>query len=966
MLVSNSHAQSVICAVVKIEIAQTLSLERQAFDARMIINNGVDHLSLENLSVEVLFSDEDGNAVLASSDPNNTEAAFFIRVDSMEGVNDVSGAGVLGPSSTADIHWLIIPAKGAAEDAPAGKLYNVGARLQYIAGGEEQVVEVDPDIILVKPVPDLELDYFLPEHVIADDVFTPGVVEPAIPFTLGVRVVNHSFGVAKDLKIESAQPRIVENEQGLLVDFAIIGSSVNDQPATNSLLVEFGDLAPDQGVVARWDMTSSLTGRFENFEASFSHSDELGGALTSVISEIYTHTLVHNVLFDRPDRDQIMDFLAVEDGAYRIYESHGVNTDVVDRSDSAALGAGVNDGANTTHDLTITPLSTPVFAQLADPYSGAKVVEHVVRSDGKVIDNHNVWLSQVRSAENQQWGYYLNLFDVDSTGDYAVTFADPAVVNQPPSVIAISSVQATEEFPIAITVQANDPDAQAGDSPLQIQASSTVGVLPIGAHFIDQGDGTGNFSWTPQLGQSGEYQILFTASDGADESTARTTLVVRSNADSDGDGIPDSWEIDQFGSLDQGRLSDFDGDGIADLAEFTHNFDPTVWSGPAAPNVSAPEVGAIINALQPAFSWSANGSTQAVSYEVELYSDQGYRNVVLSQSGISEESWVTPGQLIDNHAYYWRVRAADADLNSRWRYGNFFVSAVNEAPNTPVAIQPLANELVESPSPALIAMAMGDIDTDSVWLQFELKDAISEAIIATSSSLPSPDSEAVQWQVPVALTNGGQYRWRAVATDGVGLNSPGEWLNFSVNTDVNAPMAPTALSPALGSQILQSASTLRVENVSHSGEIPISYFFELDTLPSFSSGQKVASGAIAEEFQNTSWYTSGLADNTRYFWRVGSFNGSHYSNWSSSEFFVQQHPGVPLSPLVRKGGDGSWFDGVEVQVDVHGLYGFADDISRYEYEMYSDQNLIDLLQSGETGSTTFAITTVDIEDSWIY
>ena len=50
MLVSTARGQSVICAVVKIKIAQTLSLERQAFDARMIINNGVDHLSLENLS----------------------------------------------------------------------------------------------------------------------------------------------------------------------------------------------------------------------------------------------------------------------------------------------------------------------------------------------------------------------------------------------------------------------------------------------------------------------------------------------------------------------------------------------------------------------------------------------------------------------------------------------------------------------------------------------------------------------------------------------------------------------------------------------------------------------------------------------------------------------------------------------------------------------------------------------------
>ena len=47
-----------LCAEVKIEIAQELTLERQAFEAHMRINNGLTHLTLEDVSVTVNFADE--------------------------------------------------------------------------------------------------------------------------------------------------------------------------------------------------------------------------------------------------------------------------------------------------------------------------------------------------------------------------------------------------------------------------------------------------------------------------------------------------------------------------------------------------------------------------------------------------------------------------------------------------------------------------------------------------------------------------------------------------------------------------------------------------------------------------------------------------------------------------------------------------------------------------------------------
>ncbi|TAL23501.1 MAG: calcium-binding protein, partial [Nitrospirae bacterium] len=272
----HAFAADSVCAEVKIEIAQELTLERQAFDAHMRINNGLSNITLEDVDIDVSFSDETGNVVHASFDPNDTAALFFIKIDSMDNITNVNGSGKVDPATSADIHWLIIPAPGASNGVPQGTLYYVGATLKYTIGGEEHTTEVTPDYIFVKPMPELVLDYFLPSEVFGDDAFTDEI-EPPIPYTLGVRIGNNGLGTAKQVKINSAQPKITENKQGLLIGFAIDGCEVNDVLTKNTLLADFGNIAPNKASVARWIMHCTISGKFVDFKADFSHSDELGG-----------------------------------------------------------------------------------------------------------------------------------------------------------------------------------------------------------------------------------------------------------------------------------------------------------------------------------------------------------------------------------------------------------------------------------------------------------------------------------------------------------------------------------------------------------------------------------------------------------------------------------------------------------------------------------------------------------------
>jgi len=620
-----------VCAVVKIEIQQELTLERQAFDARMVINNGLDTLSIDDLSININFTDENGLSVLASSDPNNTTAKFFIRVDSMQGVSDITGTGSIAPLNSAEIHWLIIPAPGAADAIPSGKLYFIGASLDYTVGGQPESVTVTPDSIYVKPLPLLTLDYFLERDVYADDAFTPEV-EPSEPFTLGVRIRNNGAAPANNVAIDSAQPRIVENEQGLLIGFNIIGSYVNEQPVTNSLFINFGNIAPNESTVGRWDMMTTLSGRFTDFTASVTHADELGGQLTSIIDAANTYTLIQDVLVDLPGRDGIRDFLAYPNGgsinSVTTYESDNVDSPVANHSTVATL-IFQSGTTQAQYSLTMPQTTGLAFARLVDPQNGQYEIKQVIRSDGKYLPTPNAWTSRTRNLNNDPptWDYWVNFFDSNSTGSYTVVMGPADIGPVPPVLTPLNNVTTWEGNPTSFPVSATDPN---GDT-----VTLSVSGAPAGSDFAPV-NGSGIFNWTPATGQAGLYPVTFTATDPGGLGTSQTMFIqVNPENDTDGDGLDDQWEIDNFGDLSRDGTGDFDGDGITDLQEFLDGTDPTVaglvtgqWGTPE--DVETSSAG---DATQPTIAVASDGAAMAVWQQFDGTLSRIYANTYTAASG---------------------------------------------------------------------------------------------------------------------------------------------------------------------------------------------------------------------------------------------------------------------------------------------------------------------------------------------
>ena len=116
-----------------------------------------------------------------------------------------------------------------------------------------------------------------------------------------------------------------------------------------------------------------------------------------------------------------------------------------------------------------------------------------VRSDGKRIKADNVWL--YKRMNGNKWEYYVNLFDSDSTGSYAVQFEETGPLPQPPVIQFIAEQTVSEGAQLSFIVAADDPN---GTIPVL-----SAGSLPVGAEFSDQLDGTGNFDWVPLEGGGG-------------------------------------------------------------------------------------------------------------------------------------------------------------------------------------------------------------------------------------------------------------------------------------------------------------------------------------------------------------------------------------------------------------------------------------------------------------------------------
>lgn len=471
--------------------------------AVLTLRNDLVHLDLNDLAVVLSIRDASGLDVPWTSSPDGTGAVFFVRQDRLEGVTSVDGAGRVAAGGAAEVRWLLIPSPGAGGAQADGVRYEVGARLSYTLAGARYESDLIPDSIQVVPMPDLQLDLFIPEWVPGDDPRTPAL-EPSPPFPVGLRILNTGAGTASRVTLSLGQPRIVDNRTGLLVDFLLRGCDVDGSDCSPSLQAVAGNIAPQAASVVRWWMTCSLAGAFVGVDVGATHADELGGTVTALIRSERTrvHRLRKDVLVDLPGRDARADFLSI-DGV--LYESDGLDGVCADASAAASVAT---DGDTVT--VRLPSAGGFVYAGIPLPpgrwSAGGVAVRSAIRADGMRVRGENAW-TEVRRNAMGAWEPWLGVFDHAPAGvvEYRIDLraANP---NRAPCFLPVSGAAALTGRQLTFRVEAFDPD---GTRP-----TVSASALPAGAAYAADGVDGGWVTWTPSEGQAGTYRLKFAATDG--------------------------------------------------------------------------------------------------------------------------------------------------------------------------------------------------------------------------------------------------------------------------------------------------------------------------------------------------------------------------------------------------------------------------------------------------------------------
>ncbi|HLP75882.1 MAG TPA: Ig-like domain-containing protein, partial [Candidatus Paceibacterota bacterium] len=437
-----SESGSGTCAKVKLVLNQEAVISRDAFNATLQVINGSDS-QLQDVSVELKIVSTNGVSSIG---------AFGIRPPTLVSLSAVDGTGLIDPQTTGEASWIIIPGSDAAPEAPT--VYYVSGTLKYSQDGLLVTVPLAAVPITVYPNPKLYIKYFHQRDVYADDPFTTEF-EPSIPFNLAVMVENRGKGTARNMRITSSQPKIVENDKGLLIDFQIIGTEVAGQNTTPSLTVNFGNIGPSGIAIGRWLMTSTLQGLFEDYKATFENVDDLGNKKLSLIDEVTIHEMIHLVQAPGSFEDGKPDFLVndvfdTRDLPDTLYLSDGTTNPV-----SVAEESIVDAPPSASHpevQLTAPMQAGWTYLRVPEPGDGQYQLTRVVRSDGvEIYFNTNAWTTDrtfIGMGRKPVRENILHLLDYNSTGVYTLYYGTPpaADTNAPASSVVALPAKSSPTF----------------------------------------------------------------------------------------------------------------------------------------------------------------------------------------------------------------------------------------------------------------------------------------------------------------------------------------------------------------------------------------------------------------------------------------------------------------------------------------------------------------------------------------
>ena len=250
---------------VRLQFEQKFFLEREAFRGSLSIENlqmqGIEHITMVPNVKRV----------------DGTDATDLFAIE-------VTGSGKWGSSDNWQLNSsekgtatvLYVPAKETAPTEPVDYLFGGTVTYRDVETGNLITVELTPTKLSVNPSPDLHLTYFIQRDFISDDPLTEEV-EPWEPTQFALLIQNKGAGDAIDLKIETSDPKVVQNDCGLPVSFTKLYTTVDGVEGNMSFNhLDLGRIAAGQNVMARWWYYCNVSAHVANYDVQMTKHSNYG------------------------------------------------------------------------------------------------------------------------------------------------------------------------------------------------------------------------------------------------------------------------------------------------------------------------------------------------------------------------------------------------------------------------------------------------------------------------------------------------------------------------------------------------------------------------------------------------------------------------------------------------------------------------------------------------------------------
>lgn len=375
----------------------------------------------------------------------------------------------------------------------------------------------------------------------------------------------------------------------------------------------------------------------------------------------------------------------------------------------------------------------------------------------------------------------------------------------------------------------------------------------------------------------------------------------------------------------------------------------TVWSfvtGTGAPGpieLESPADNATAVALLPTFKWKTEAT--ATSYRFDLSTSAGFGTFVVSQSGLTDTTFIPASDLDPEQEYFWRVRGTNGQGNGQFSAVFSFTTSV-AAPGAPTLTAPEDGALAVSTTPTFIWGAV----TQGLPVSSKGSTAADsyDLVVATDGNFNS----LVVEQTGITATNyngatlshGVEYFWRVRGRNDAG---PGPFsTTFSFITIAGGPQQVALLSPEDEETEVDLSPVLMWNSVSGAATYQVQVSEQANFLTVVFNRASVA---------GTQTQVTDLDGLTEYFWRVRATN-SGSENWSETWSFVTAS-GTPDAVTLISPIDGATNLPVEVMLS----WNQAQKADEYEVQVHTSNSFTDpdIVLSGIAGTSTLLTSLVN-------